>query len=219
MADETWKSVKSNIEHYSTSLGPYFAHQALESPRHLLFTYSRYKFARSMLPVTGGSRVLELGCNEGLCSLMLMERASHLTAVDFDSQAVAHAQAHIEHDDIDFICRDFLGETLGCYDAVISLDVIEHIAPEKEALFFDTIDQNLERDGICLIGTPNATAAAHASRESQLGHVNLFTAERLEAAMQERFRNVFMFGMNDEVLHTGFFPMCHYLFALGSCRR
>mgnify|MGYP007028595943 CR=1 FL=1 len=28
------------------------------------------------------------------------------------------------------------------------------------------------------------------------------------------FDNVFLFSMNDEVVHTGFTPMAHYLFAL-----
>jgi hypothetical protein len=32
--------------------------------------------------------------------------------------------------------------------------------------------------------------------------------------MQRYFKHVFMFSMNDEVVHTGFFPMAHYLFAL-----
>jgi hypothetical protein len=28
------------------------------------------------------------------------------------------------------------------------------------------------------------------------------------------FSNVFMFGMNDETLHTGYGPMCHYRLAV-----
>ena len=43
----------------------------------------------------------------------------------------------------------------------------------------------------------------------------MYTAERLEAEMKQRFTQVFMFGANDEVVHTGFAPMCHYLLALG----
>lgn len=31
--------------------------------------------------------------------------------------------------------------------------------------------------------------------------------------MQRYFHNVFMFSMNDEVVHTGFHPMAHYLLA------
>jgi hypothetical protein len=32
--------------------------------------------------------------------------------------------------------------------------------------------------------------------------------------MQQYFDHVFMFSMNDEVVHTGYFPMAQYLFAL-----
>jgi hypothetical protein len=33
--------------------------------------------------------------------------------------------------------------------------------------------------------------------------------------MQQFFHNVFVFSMNDEVVHTGYSPMAHYLLALG----
>jgi hypothetical protein len=50
---------------------------------------------------------------------------------------------------------------------------------------------------------------------SKAGHVNLFEGPRLAAAMKRVFNSVLMFGLNDEVVHTGFFPMCHYLMAIG----
>jgi hypothetical protein len=37
--------------------------------------------------------------------------------------------------------------------------------------------------------------------------------------LQEFFHNVFIFCMNDEVLHTGFHKMAHYIFALGCTLR
>ena len=36
--------------------------------------------------------------------------------------------------------------------------------------------------------------------------------------MERHFHNVFMFAMNDEVVHTGYHKMAHYLFAL-ACER
>jgi hypothetical protein len=33
--------------------------------------------------------------------------------------------------------------------------------------------------------------------------------------MAKFFHHVFIFSMNDEVVHTGFYPMAHYLLALG----
>ena len=50
-------------------------------------------------------------------------------------------------------------------------------------------------------------------------HINLYTAERLVATVGLHFQNTFVFGMNDEVVHTGFYPMCHYLFVLGTGTR
>ena len=99
--------------------------------------------------------------------------------------------------------------------AIVSLDVIEHVDKSDEEAFFKTIITNLEDHGVCIIGTPNENSSQHASESSKKGHVNLFTAERLYNALSQYFHNVFLFGMNDEVVHTGFYPMCHYLLAIG----
>jgi hypothetical protein len=49
---------------------------------------------------------------------------------------------------------------------------------------------------------------------SKEGHVNCKTMPDLKATMQRFFHNVYMFSMNDEVVHTGYHKMAHYLFAL-----
>lgn len=49
-----------------------------------------------------------------------------------------------------------------------------------------------------------------------MSHINLYSHERLKGLMCGYFHNVFMFGMNDEVVHTGFPSMAHYLFAVGA---
>ena len=36
----------------------------------------------------------------------------------------------------------------------------------------------------------------------------------LRSLMQRYFHNVYMFCMNDEILHTGYHKMAHYIFAL-----
>lgn len=199
-------------------LGPYFAQQILDNPRHLLFTLSRYKFAAKTLPETKSS-VLELGCGEGIGTLMLAEGGHDITAVDFDEEAIGYATELLKKPNISFIQGDILGKSFGQFDAVVSLDVIEHIPQSDEDSFMGTVRDSLVGTGQCLIGTPNITAAQYASPRSAVGHVNLFTAERLSALISKYFEKVFMFGMNDEVAHTGYFPMCHYLLALGTGKR
>jgi hypothetical protein len=73
--------------------------------------------------------------------------------------------------------------------------------------------------GCLLVGTPNQSADQYASANARAQHVNLKTHASLLALMQRYFHNVFMFGMNDEVLRTGFAPMCHYLLAVGAQKR
>lgn len=96
----------------------------------------------------------------------------------------------------------------------MSLDVIERIDRKDEDHFVRTIADNLTSEGMCIVGTPNDTATKYASQYSQMGHVNMFDAERLTALLRKHFVHVFIFGMNDEVVHTGFYPMCHYLMAV-----
>lgn len=216
---ETWKGLREAVKHYKLELGPAFAMQALDQPRHLLFTLARYKFVAKMLPQDAQVDVLELGCSEGIGSLMLAERGHRITAVDFDADAIAHAKKTIHKPNINFVSDDFLGKSYGKFRAITSLDVIEHIDKSKEDAYFKTICQNLDDEGFAMVGTPNDCASQYASKASQIGHINMYTAERLTTTMRKYFKNVFMFSMNDEVLHTGFYPMSHYLMALGCNKR
>jgi 2-polyprenyl-3-methyl-5-hydroxy-6-metoxy-1,4-benzoquinol methylase len=212
---DRWEAAKTEQGQHSLELGSNFAYQMLQKPRHLLFVLARYKFAARMLPPGRTVRVLELGCGEGLGTLFFAEDGHQVTGVDLDGEAIEQAQKTLRASGITFLQGDILDHHFGEFEAVISLDVVEHIEPSAESGFWATVRENLTDDGFCVIGTPNGTAAAYASSQSKIAHVNLFTAERLVETMRRHFRNVFLFGMNDEVLHTGFYPMSHYLFALG----
>ena len=214
MSDKVWNAVKKSLKNQKLQLGPYFSFQALDTPRHFLFSLSRYKFAARLLPQNKKIRVLELGCQEGMGTILLGETGHQVLGVDFDEDAIRHAQKSIKKDNILFRADDFMGKRFGKFKAVVSLDVIEHIKADHEDRFLKTICANLCSSGFALIGTPNITARQYASKCSEVGHVNLYSAERLDTLLRKNFDNVFIFGMNDEVVHTGFYPMCHYLVAL-----
>jgi 2-polyprenyl-3-methyl-5-hydroxy-6-metoxy-1,4-benzoquinol methylase len=218
-AVDAWEVVRQlvgdRVRQHELSVGPFLADQLFNAPRHLLFVLSRYKFAARLLPPLETVDVLELGCG----ALMLAERGHRVLGVDADQAAIETAQLTFGSPTRRFETADFLGRRFGAFRAVVSLDVIEHIPMELEDAYFATITDNLRGDGIGIVGTPNETAAAYASPQSQAGHINLYTAERLAAAAGRYFENVFVFGMNDEVVHTGFYPMCHYIFVLGTGKR
>jgi cyclopropane fatty-acyl-phospholipid synthase-like methyltransferase len=104
------------------------------------------------------------------------------------------------------------------FDGIYAVDVIEHIHPEQEKQFVGNMAKSLSDRGVCLIGTPSFESQEHASAPSKEGHVNCKKAPQLKELMSHFFHNVFIFSMNDEVVHTGFYPMAHYLWAL-CCNR
>ena len=222
-AIDSWEIVRQlvgdRLAARELTIGPFLADQLLHAPRHLLFVLSRYKFAARLLPALEPVDVLELGCGEGFGALMLSENSHRVLGVDSDAAAIETARRTVGGPTRRFEAADFLEQQFGRFRAVVSLDVIEHIPVEQEGAYFRTITDNLTDDGICIVGTPNATAAAYASPQSQAGHINLYTAERLVEAVGNYFQNTFVFGMNDEVVHTGFYPMSHYLFVLGTGKR
>ncbi len=213
MSDKVWTAIKKDLKKQTLRLGPYYS-QILDTPRHFLFAMSRYKFAARMLPQDKKVRVLELGCQEGVGALLLGEAGHQVLGVDFDKDAILYAQNNIIKNNISFRSADFMGKRFGKFQAVVTLDVIEHINRKCEDKFLKTICVNLLPSGFVLIGTPNVTAKQYASKYSKAGHVNLYSAERSETFLRKYFDNVYIFGMNDEVIHTGFHPMCHYLMAL-----
>ena len=72
-----------------------------------------------------------------------------------------------------------------------------------------------KENALMITGTPNLSAAKYASPQSAALHINLKSHETLKALLEKYFYNVLMFGMNDEVLHTGYAPMCQYLWGIG----
>jgi len=208
-----WGEVNRRVGSDSLTLGPHFTQQIYNE--HLLFTLSRYKFAQRLLERNPKLNVLELGCNEGIGTLMLSSVSKRVVGVDFDERSIGWARKNLSRGNIEYICDDFIGKKYGKFGAVVSIDVIEHIPANLENKFLSTIADNLSDNGFCVIGTPNKTAEKYASALSKFGHVNLYDSERLERSFSKIFHNVFLFGLNDEVLHTGYKPMRHYLMVLG----
>ncbi len=204
----------------SVELGPCASMIWRRDPRRMAIVLSRYKFVAKML--AGKATALEVGCSDGFQMRIVLQVVPKMHGVDYDPNFIDWAQRHAEKEQLNAtfsVCDVIAGPPPGPHEAAYSLDVIEHIPLEHEAAFLGNIASALTPDGVCIVGTPNITAHEYASKWSKEGHINLKSAETLKAAMLEHFTNVFMFSMNDEVVHTGFSPMAHYLFAMGVGRR
>ncbi|HEY9680509.1 MAG TPA: methyltransferase domain-containing protein [Oculatellaceae cyanobacterium] len=185
-----------------------------DDPRHLLFILARSKFVSKML--SGSERVLEVGCGDAFGARLVQQEVANLSAVDFDPVFVNDVNARMSPRwKFDCHVHNMLdGPVAGEFDAAYSLDVIEHIDASQEKVFVGNIAKSLVTNGVLIIGTPSIQSQVYASSYSKQGHINCKDAGQLKALMKEFFHNVFIFSMNDEVVHTGYYPMAHYLFAL-----
>ncbi len=187
-----------------------------DDPRRLVFLLSRYKFVSKM--IGRYRRVLEVGCGDAFGVRLLLQEGAEVCAVDFDPVFVRDIRARMDPR-WSFTCRrhDILDGPVEdrAFDAAYSLDVLEHIAPEDEDRYMRHVSASLTDEGVFIVGTPSAASQVHASPPSRAGHVNCKDGEGLRGLMSRYYRHVFLFSMNDEVVHTGFAPLAHYYFAIG----
>ena len=185
-----------------------------DDPKRLVFLLSRYKFVAKML--SGKKNVLEIGCADGFGSRIVVQEVGKLTVIDFDPIFIIDAQDNMDPKwKYECIVLDPTeNDITGQYDAAYSLDVIEHIHKEQECVFLKNIVQSLTENGVLIIGTPSLQSQKYASLPSLEGHVNCKDHSMLKELLSQYFHNVFLFSMNDEVVHTGFYPMAHYLLAV-----
>jgi 2-polyprenyl-3-methyl-5-hydroxy-6-metoxy-1,4-benzoquinol methylase len=199
----------------SIALGPWTTYSLLKDPKHLGFVMARYKFCAKMLE--GRKRVLEVGCGDAFGAPVVAQAVGHLLGVDPEARLIKSDQKRLAQiKNLEFRQMDICQQLPeGKFDAVYSIDVIEHLDKPLNKKFMENQCALLGLDGVCIIGTPNITANKYASPRSSVQHINLKSQKTLRAQMEKYFKNVFMFGMNDEVLHTGYAPMCHYIFGMG----
>jgi SAM-dependent methyltransferase len=184
-------------------------------PRRILFCLARYKFVAKML--SGMDRVLEIGCGDGWPTPIVLQEVNQLHGVDFDPIFIDDMIQRIDPSlAYSFSVHDMLTGPLGpAYDAVYSLDVLEHIRPGKdERLFLRNLRDSLTVHGVAIIGMPSLQSQRFASPGSKIGHVNCKEAGDLKKLLLDYFEHVFIFSMNDEIVHTGFYAMAQYFFAL-----
>ena len=187
-----------------------------DDPRRMAFVLSRYKFIAKMLD--GYESVLEVGCGDGWPARIVKQTVGHLTVSDFDAIFIEDVKSRYDSDwPIDYLLHDMAtGPTENKYNAVYSVDVLEHIKPSDENIFISNICKSLQPNGVVIIGIPSIESQNYASQASKEGHVNCKTAKEFKSLMSVYFNNVFLFSMNDEVIHTGFEKMSHYFFTI-SC--
>lgn len=193
----------------------------VEDPKLLGFTLSRYKFVMKMLK--GANSVLEIGCQEGFGANVIIPEVETYVGIDFYKPYIDYLDANSFRKNASFVAHDMLDGPLfrnsegEKFESAFAIDVLEHILPESEVLFMENVIKSLDGNlGKFIVGMPTLESQVYASESSKIGHVNCKKAEDLKIFMGKFFKFTFVFSMNDEVLHTGFYPMSHYVFVIGA---
>src|SRR6185312_9467077 len=193
-----------------TTLGLMSNYMWHNDPRHLTFLTSRYKFVAKML--SGCRHVLEVGCADAFGTRIVRQEVERLTATDFDPVFVEDAKRRMEDRwKFEVVVHDMVEKPFpGKFEGAYALDVIEHIPATVEDKFVQNIAASLEPHGVLILGSPSIQSQAYASEASKAGHVNCKDGPGMKALLKRHFDNVFVFSMNDEVVHTGYHPMAQY---------
>ena len=194
------------------SLGKHTSQAFRDDPKHLAFSMSRYKFVSKMLE--GYETVAEIGSGDGFQSEIVRHNVKNLTLIDVGEHNKKDYLSWSPNP-ANYIIHNFIKKRLKKkFKGIYLIDVLEHIPKSSEKKFIKNIKHSLKKNGTVIIGMPSLESQKYASLLSRLGHVNCKNKSELKNFLNNFFTNVYMFSMNDEVIHTGFDKMSNYIFAV-----
>ena len=185
-----------------------------DDPKRMAFLFSRYKFVAKIL--SDKKSVLEIGCSDGFNSRILLQEVKNLTISDIDNDMLKNAKEIINSKwKLKVIEHNFERKRLSRkFDAIYTLDTLEHINKKKEQIFIKNVSNSLNNDGVLVVGAPSLEFQKFSRPKKLTGHINCKTGAQLKRFLLKFFANVFIFSMNDETVHTGFQKMSCYFFAV-----
>lgn len=200
-------------EHWA---GPFASHKWRTDPRYIVFVLARYKHAAKVL--RGKQNVVDVGCGDAFGFPILLQEIPAVHGVDMEPMVIEdiNARGVLPTDRVSFEIRDMAreGPLAKTYQAAICFDVLPYIPKDQEHGLIANVAASLDDDGIFILGTQNANSIQYSYARSHLGTENFKDYDGLVDLLRPHFKNLIVFGMNDEVIHTGRETMSQYLFAI-----
>lgn len=138
-----------------------------------------------------GLRVLDAGCGEGYGTAMLADVAAAATGVDLEDDVVRRASARYPRARFEAANLVHLPYDDGTFDAVVSLQVIEHIHSPHE--FVRECARVLRPGGTLIVSTPNRLTFSPEGIRNPF-HTFEFAPDDLRAALTKHFGSIELHG-------------------------
>jgi len=208
--------LKETKKYGITSLGLNSNYMWNNDPKKLFISMARYKFVSRMLE--GKKNVLEIG-GEPFRSRIVKQSVKKLSVVTKENFTFKESfKNNNKKFNINFFLHNIAEKKMSKvnkkYDAIYSLDFINKLSKKNEIFFLSNCLNQLDNNGIFIIGTPTKESSKFASKITKVVNKNSYSGDEFKNLLKKYFNNVFLFSMNDEVVHTGFVKMAHYIIAI-----
>jgi 2-polyprenyl-3-methyl-5-hydroxy-6-metoxy-1,4-benzoquinol methylase len=146
-------------------------------------------FERNILPILPADRlanILDIGCGYGRY-LMALDLAGYgnVHGIDVSEEQIAYAQERLGLRNC--ACADaleFLGGQSGTYDAILLLDVMEHLDVAYAIELCRAVQRALTPDGVFIVQVPNALSPLCPHLYADVTHQRAFTTDSVEQMLR-----------------------------------
>jgi ubiquinone/menaquinone biosynthesis C-methylase UbiE len=113
------------------------------------------------IPLRKGMSILDLGCGRGDLCFYLAKKGMYVRGIDYSADAIELAREQLKKQPLEIRNRiqfekldaKKINYKTSSFDAIISLDVFEHLFKEELELVMKKISQVLKKEGILLVHT------------------------------------------------------------------
>ncbi len=158
--------------------------------------------------------MLDIGCGQGLSSIFFSDYCKYVYGVDLLSDFLNHDRKNIK-----FIKKDIFNLKKNNFkhniDLITLIDFIEHFNKSQGSLILNKCSKLLKKKGGTLIvGTPSVYSSKYRSKRSKIQHIHEYDGMELKDLCSKYFNRTFLFSMNDELVHTGFYKLAWFNFVI-----
>ncbi len=184
----------------------------IENPLMTTIKFSRFKFASKL--ISQNDTLLDIGCGQGLSSIFFSDYCKFVYGVDLLSDFLNHDRKNIK-----FIKKSIFNIHKKNFNRKINIitliDFIEHFKKSDGALILSKCSKLLEKKGgTLIIGTPSVYSSKYRSKRSKKQHIHEYDGMELKNLCSQYFSRTFLFSMNDELVHTGFYKLAWFNFVI-----